>query len=77
MWRINSKFFIFWNISKSGYDPQSFLGVAIDDLPLVDELVERNKFFYDFDIQEVEYVGELARRSIGNFEKNCQTAEIQ
>ena len=41
-------------ISKSGYDPKNFLGVAIDDLPLVEEIVERNIFIYDFDIQEGE-----------------------
>ena len=53
-------------ISKSEYDPKNFLGVAIDGLPLVEEIVERNIFIYDFDIQDGEYVGELARRSIGN-----------
>ena len=64
-------------ISKSGYDPKNFLGVAIDDLPLVEEIVERNIFVYDFDIQEGEYVGELARRSIGKFEKTKKIAKIQ
>ena len=59
-------------ISKPGYDPKNFLGVAIDDLPLVEELVERDIFIYVFDIQDVEYVGELARRSIGNFEKTVK-----
>ena len=59
-------------ISKSGYDPKNFRGVAIDDLPLVEEVVERNIFICDFDIQEGEYVGELARRSIGKFEKTVK-----
>ena len=59
-------------ISKSGYDPKNFCGVAIDDLPLVEGIVERNIFIYDFDIQEGEYVGELARRSSGNFEKTVK-----
>ena len=58
--------------SKSGYDPKNFCGVAIDYLPLVEEIVERNIFIYDFDIQEGEYVGELARRSIGKFEKTVK-----
>ena len=40
--------------SKSGYDPKNVLGVAIDDLPLFEELVDRNIFIYDFDIQEGE-----------------------
>ena len=60
-------------ISKSGYDPKNFLGVAIDDLPLVEGIVERNIFIYGFDVQEGEYSGELARRSIGKIE----VAEIQ
>ena len=59
-------------ISKSGYDPKIFRGVSIDDLPVVEGIVERNIFIYDFDIQEGEYVGELARRSIGKFEKTVK-----
>ena len=31
-------------ISKSGYDPKSFLGVTIDDSPLVERIVELNIF---------------------------------
>ena len=56
-------------ISKSGHDPKNFRGVSIDDLPPVEGIVERNIFIYDFDIHEGEYFGELARRSIGKFEK--------
>ena len=56
-------------ISKSGYNPKSFRGVSINDLPLVEEIVERNIFIYNFDIQEGEYVGETAKRSKGKFEK--------
>ena len=59
-------------ISKPGYDPKNFLGVALDDLPLVEELVDRNIFIYDFDIKVGEYVGELARRSIGKIEKTVK-----
>ena len=59
-------------ISKSGYDPKNFCGVAIDDLSLVEGIVERNIFIYDFDIQEGEYVGKLARRSIRKFEKTVK-----
>ena len=56
-------------VSKSGYDPENFHGVSVEDLPVVEEIVQRNIFIYDFDIQEREYVGELARRSIGRFDK--------
>ena len=51
--------------------------MSIDDLPLVEGIVERNIFIYDFDIQGGEYVGELARRSIGKFEKTMKFAKIQ
>ena len=59
-------------ISKSGYDSENFCGVSIDDLPLEKEKYERNIFIYDFDFQEGEYDGELARRSIGKFEKTVK-----
>ena len=59
-------------ISKFGYDPKNFRGVSIDDLPLVKEIVESNIFIHDFDIQEGEYVGGIARRCIGKFEKTVK-----
>ena len=59
-------------ISKSGYDPKSFRGVSVEDLPAVEEIVQRNIFIYDFDIQDGEHVGELARRSIGRFDKTVK-----
>ena len=59
-------------VSKSGCDPKNFRGVSIEDLPLVEGLVERNIFIYDFDIQEGDYVGELARRSIEKFKKTVK-----
>ena len=59
-------------ISKSGYDPKSFRRVSVEDLPVVEEIVQRKIFKYDFDIQEGEYVGELARRSTGRFDKTVK-----
>ena len=59
-------------ISKSGYDAKNFRGVSVEDLAVVDEIVQRNILIYDFDIQQVEYVGELARRSIGIFDKTVK-----
>ena len=56
-------------ISKFGYDPDTFRGVSVEDFTVVEEIVQINIFIYDFDIQEGEYVGELARRSIGRFDK--------
>ena len=31
-------------ISKSGYDPKNFRGVSVEDLPAVEEIVQRNIF---------------------------------
>ena len=59
-------------ITKSGYDPKNFRGVSVEDLPVVEKIIERNIFIYDFDIQEGEYVGELAQRSIGRFDKTVK-----
>ena len=63
-------------ISKSGYDPKSFRGVSVEYLPVVEEIVQRIIFIYDFDIQEGEYVGELARRSIGTFDKTVKLRDL-
>ena len=49
-----------------------FRGISVEDLPFVEEIVQRNIFRHDFDIQEGEYVGELARRSIGSFDKTVK-----
>ena len=38
--------------SNSGYDSKKFRGVSIDDLPLVEEIVERNNFIYDFSFKK-------------------------
>ena len=48
---------------------KNFRGVSIDYLPPVEEIVERNIFIYNFDIQEGKYVAKSARQSIGKFEK--------
>ena len=56
-------------ISKSDYDLENFRGNSVEDLLVNEEIIERNIFIYNFDIQEGEYVGELARRSIGRFDK--------
>ena len=59
-------------ISKSCSDPKNFCGVFVEDLPVVEEIVQKTFFIYDFDIQEGEYVGELTRRSIGRFDKTVK-----
>ena len=59
-------------ISKSGYEPKNFRGSSVEDLPVVEEIVQRNIFIYDFDIQEGDYVGELTRRIIGRPDKTVK-----
>ena len=59
-------------ITKSGYVPKNFRGVSVENLPVVEEIVQRNIFIYDFDIQEGEFVGELARRSIERYDKTVK-----
>ena len=46
-------------VSKSGYDPKSFRGVSVEDLPVVEEIVQRNIFIYDFDLQ----ISKICRRT--------------
>ena len=37
-------------IPKSGYDPKTFRADFVEDLPVVEEFVQRNIFINDFDI---------------------------
>ena len=59
-------------VSKSGQDIKNFRVVLVEDLPVFEEIVQRNFLIYDFDIQEGGYVGELARRSLGTFDKTVE-----
>ena len=59
-------------VSKSGQDIKNFRVVLVEDLPVFEEIVQRNFLIYDFDIQEGGYVGELARRSLGTFDKTVK-----
>ena len=38
----------------------------MDNLPVVEDVVEKNIFIYDINIEDVDFVGELARRGIVN-----------
>ena len=55
-------------LEKSGCDPKQFCRVSMDNLPIVEDVVEKNIFIYDIDIEDGDFVGELARRSIGKYE---------
>ena len=60
-------------LEKSGCDPKQFRGVLMDNLPVVEDVVEKNIFIYDINIEDEDFVGELARRSIG---KNENTVKL-
>ena len=55
---------------ESGHDAINFRGVSIDHLVFVENAIKHNIFIYDIDIEEGEFVGELARRSVEMYEKN-------
>ena len=45
----------------------------MDNLPIVEDVVEKNIFVYDIeDIEDGDFVGELARRSIGKYENTVK-----
>ena len=46
-------------VSKSGYGPRSSRRVSVEDLPVVEEIVQRNIFIYDFDLQ----ISKICRRT--------------
>ena len=52
-------------LEKSGCDPKQICGVSMDNLPIVEDVVEKNIFINAIDIEDGDFVGELARRSIG------------
>ena len=40
----------------------------MDSLPLVEDVAEKSSYIYNIDIEDGDFVGELARRSIGKYE---------
>ena len=57
-------------LRESGHDAINFRGVSIDHLVFVENAIKHNIFMYDIDIEEGEFVGELARRTVEMYEKN-------
>ena len=51
-------------LHESGHDAINFRGVSIDHLVFVENAIKHNIFIYDIDIEEGEFVGEIARRSV-------------
>ena len=50
----------------------NFRGVSVENLPIVEEIVQRKIFIHGFDIQQGKNVGELARRITGRFDKTVK-----
>ena len=59
-------------VLKSGHDPKSVRGISEKNWPVVEEIVQRNIFIYNFKVQEEEYVGELARKIIGRLDETVK-----
>ena len=56
----------------SGCDPKQFCGVSMDNLPIVEDVVEKNIFIYNIDIEDGDFVEELAQRCIGKYENTVK-----
>ena len=63
-------------LHESGHDAINFRGVSIDHLVFVGNAIKHNIFIYDIDIEEGEFVGELARRSVEMYEKNINLLQF-
>ena len=45
---------------------------SMDNLPIVEDVVEKNKFVYDIEFEAGNFVGELARRNICKYENTVK-----
>ena len=59
-------------VSATDCDPENFMGVSLDQIAIIENLVEKNIFIYDLTIEDGEIVGELIRRSIERYEENIK-----
>ena len=57
-------------LQESGHDAINFRGMSLDHLVFVENAIKHNIFIYDIDIEDGDFVGELARRSIEMYENN-------
>ena len=51
-------------VSATNCEPENFMGVSLDQIPIIENLVEKNIFIYDFAFEDGEIVVELIRLSI-------------
>ena len=66
-----SKIFIEF-LKKLGCDPKLFCGLSMYNRPIVEDVVGKSIFIYDIDIENGDFVGELARRNIGKNENTLK-----
>ena len=55
-----------------GLRADQFQGVHINNIPTVEDLLPLNILLYDIDIVDRNIIGELARRSVQNYEKTVR-----
>ena len=68
----NSLFTKFLKKLAASYEAEHSQGVSFPDLHLVEEVIQQNIFIYDIDVEEGEFIGELARRSLGKYDKTVK-----
>ena len=59
-------------LEKPCCDLKQFREVSVGNLPIAEDVVEKNIFTYDIDIEYGNFVRELARRSIGKYENTVK-----
>ena len=47
-------------LEKLGCDPKQFRGVSMDNLPIFEDVAQKNIFIYDIDIEDGDFVGEVS-----------------
>ena len=67
-----SKLFNLFLVNSSNPDLSKFQGVCTDDIPSVEDVMGIKIFINDIDLIDGAMAGELARRSIGKFQKIVQ-----
>ena len=65
--RETSILLIFYLEQTGGTDPATFRGVYLEEIATVENNAQTDIFLYDIDIVVGSVIGELARRSVGNY----------
>ena len=68
----NFKIFQFFHQKKDGLSPNHFQGVCKSEIPIVEDLLTLNILLYDINFVYENVVGELARRSVLEYENTVR-----